>query len=46
MSAAPLEQAGSSAVVRRHPDAPSDAQVNAAVISFAMLANPTRVRML
>ncbi len=29
-----------------HPDDPSPAQVNAAVVSFAMLADPTRVRML
>ncbi|MGZ6869312.1 MAG: ArsR/SmtB family transcription factor, partial [Frankiaceae bacterium] len=31
----------------RHPDAqPTAAQVNAAVTSFALLADPTRVRML
>ncbi len=29
-----------------HPDVPSDAQVNAAVMSFALLADPTRVRIL
>jgi DNA-binding transcriptional ArsR family regulator len=29
-----------------HPDLPSDAQVAAAVQSFALLADPTRVRML
>ena len=29
-----------------HPAVPSDAQVGAAVVSFAMLADPTRVRML
>jgi len=29
-----------------HPQDPSPAQVNAAVVSFAMLADPTRVRML
>lgn len=29
-----------------HPDAPSDEQVQAAVVSFALLADPTRVRML
>jgi DNA-binding transcriptional ArsR family regulator len=34
------------AVPGPHPDVPSDAQVNAAVVSFAMLADPTRVRML
>ena len=30
----------------QHPDAPSAAQVNAAVMSFALLADPTRVRIL
>ncbi|SDO33474.1 DNA-binding transcriptional regulator, ArsR family [Nakamurella panacisegetis] len=29
-----------------HPENPSPAQVDAAVVSFAMLADPTRVRML
>jgi DNA-binding transcriptional ArsR family regulator len=29
-----------------HPDSPSDAQVEAAVVSFTLLAEPTRVRML
>ena len=29
-----------------HPDAPSDEQVQAAVMSFTLLAEPTRVRML
>jgi DNA-binding transcriptional ArsR family regulator len=29
-----------------HPDAPTTEQVNAAVISFTLLADPTRVRML
>jgi DNA-binding transcriptional ArsR family regulator len=33
-------------VGRRHPRDPSPAQVDAAVVSFAMLADPTRVRML
>jgi len=46
MSASSIEQACISAVVRPHPDAPSDAQINAAVLAFAMLADPTRVRML
>lgn len=30
----------------RHPDALTDDQVNAAVLSFVLLAEPTRVRML
>jgi DNA-binding transcriptional ArsR family regulator len=30
----------------RHPDEPTSAQVDAAVVSFAMLADPTRVRIL
>ena len=29
-----------------HPDVPSEAQVSAAVMSFALLADPTRVRIL
>ncbi|MCW2540164.1 MAG: HTH-type transcriptional repressor CzrA [Frankiales bacterium] len=29
-----------------HPDTPNDGQVAAAVVSFALLADPTRVRML
>lgn len=29
-----------------HPESPSDAQVQAAVLSFTLLAEPTRVRML
>lgn len=29
-----------------HPESPSDAQVDAAVVSFTLLAEPTRVRML
>lgn len=34
------------AAARKHPDTPNAAQVNAAVISFALLADPTRVRIL
>lgn len=33
-------------VSRAHPDVPSPQQVQAAVTSFTMLADPTRVRML
>lgn len=40
------QEHGPVAVPGLHPDVPSDAQVNAAVVSFAMLADPTRVRML
>ncbi len=36
----------SSAAAPRHPDALTDAQVNAAVLSFVLLADQTRVRML
>jgi DNA-binding transcriptional ArsR family regulator len=32
--------------VRSHPDVPTDDQVTAAVTAFALLADPTRVRML
>ncbi len=47
MSATPDEYGSAPvAVPSLHPDVPSDAQVNAAVVSFAMLADPTRVRML
>lgn len=47
MSATPgVHEHGPIAVPGLHPDVPSDAQVNAAVVSFVMLADPTRVRML
>ena len=36
----------SSKAAARHPDALTDAQVNAAVVSFVLLADPTRVRIL
>lgn len=36
----------SRAVAGPHPDEPSVAQVNAAVASFSMLADPTRLRIL
>jgi DNA-binding transcriptional ArsR family regulator len=31
---------------RQHQDPPTDAQINAAVMSFSLLADPTRVRIL
>jgi DNA-binding transcriptional ArsR family regulator len=37
---------GKRARAGEHPDLPTDAQVAAAVKSFALLADPTRVRML
>ena len=36
----------SSAAAARHPDSLTDAQVNAAVLSFVLVADPTRVRIL
>jgi DNA-binding transcriptional ArsR family regulator len=36
----------SQSTVPDHPDAPTPEQVNAAVTSFTLLADPTRVRML
>jgi DNA-binding transcriptional ArsR family regulator len=40
VSAAPARKSSA------HPDSPSAEQVNAAVLSFTLLAEPTRVRML
>jgi DNA-binding transcriptional ArsR family regulator len=36
----------SAVAVAGHPDAPTDGQITAAVTAFALLADPTRVRLL
>jgi DNA-binding transcriptional ArsR family regulator len=46
MSASPADQRIPSMSGAAHPDDPTAAQVNAAVVSFAMLADATRVRIL
>ena len=42
----PESTAGGEARTTEHPDAPTTAQVAAAVTAFALLADPTRVRLL
>ncbi|HEY6623494.1 MAG TPA: metalloregulator ArsR/SmtB family transcription factor [Acidimicrobiales bacterium] len=42
----PARRAGAPTAVPSHPDSLASEQVNAAVLSFALLADPTRVRML
>lgn len=43
---APISHGKEESTGPNHPDAPSPEQVNAAVTSFTLLADPTRVRML
>src|SRR5882672_558642 len=46
MASAPRPAPRPRKTAAEHPDAPTGEQVNAAVMSFALLADPTRVRML
>lgn len=46
MSAPLSQEATAAAAPGGHPEEPTSAQVSAAVVSFAMLADPTRVRIL